>query len=80
MAEPVISDPEVHGPIKLDPTCQFIFLMSAGLWKNFADATGAETTVNADIAGLIAAEFSAQVDAVGDFDFLFPKPIQFRLP
>lgn len=37
--EPIIAEPDIHGGITIDETCQFLLLMSAGLYKSVEEAT-----------------------------------------
>lgn len=59
ISEPVISDPDIEETIELDTKCNFLLLMSDGVYRSLIDATGTEH-VNADIAGMVATEFSRQ--------------------
>ena len=58
-SSPVIVEPEVQGGIEIDNTRGFLILMSDGLYKSLEDATGTDH-VNADIASMVATEFSQQ--------------------
>ncbi|KAK7507282.1 hypothetical protein BaRGS_00001217 [Batillaria attramentaria] len=62
--EPVIAEPFVDGGIPVDDSCAFLIIMSDGLYEAFTDATGTER-VNADIAGMVATEFSQQTTLNG---------------
>ncbi|ESP01385.1 hypothetical protein LOTGIDRAFT_186175, partial [Lottia gigantea] len=57
--EPVIADPHVEGGIELDEGCRFLIVMSDGLYQSLEDASNCER-VNAEIASMVAAEFSMQ--------------------
>lgn len=50
--EPVIAEPDIIGGIALDETCQFLLLMSAGLYKSIEEATRTDQ-VNKYIAKLV---------------------------
>ncbi|KAL8600895.1 hypothetical protein ACOMHN_045032 [Nucella lapillus] len=62
--EPVIADPFVDGGIPVDDSCAFLIIMSDGLYESLNDATGTER-VNADIASMVATEFSMQTTLNG---------------
>ena len=64
--EPVIADPYVDGGIPVDDNCAFLILMSDGLYQSLTDATHTER-VNADIAMMVATEFSMQTTLNGTF-------------
>lgn len=54
----MIADPEITA-FDLDRTCNFLLLMSDGVYRSLIDATSTEH-VNADIAGMVALEFNKQ--------------------
>ncbi|XP_013386022.1 TGF-beta-activated kinase 1 and MAP3K7-binding protein 1 [Lingula anatina] len=58
VSEPVITEPEVCS-IQLDESCSFLILMTDGVYNTLVDATGTQH-VNADIASMVASEFSVQ--------------------
>uniref|UniRef100_A0A8D8S6T9 TGF-beta-activated kinase 1 and MAP3K7-binding protein 1 n=2 Tax=Cacopsylla melanoneura TaxID=428564 RepID=A0A8D8S6T9_9HEMI len=61
IGEPIISEPEIHGPIQLNDSCRFLMLMSKGLYKSLEEATGAGTEkVNKDLAQMAVEEFRRQ--------------------
>ncbi|XP_014676751.1 PREDICTED: TGF-beta-activated kinase 1 and MAP3K7-binding protein 1-like [Priapulus caudatus] len=62
--EPIIAEPEIHGGIPMDSSCCFLLLMSDGVFNSVIDATGTDQ-VNADIASMVAAEFSVQSTLFG---------------
>ncbi|XP_025089983.1 TGF-beta-activated kinase 1 and MAP3K7-binding protein 1-like isoform X2 [Pomacea canaliculata] len=62
--EPVIADPYVDGGIPVDENCAFLIIMSDGLYRALADATGTER-VNVEIAGMVITEFSQQTTLNG---------------
>ena len=49
----------MSGGIEIDSTCNFLILMSDGLYKSLEDATDTEH-VNADIVSMVAHEFAEQ--------------------
>ncbi len=57
--EPVIADPELQGGIPLDSSCQFLILMSSGVYLSLEDATGSDQ-VHRAISAIVASEFSQQ--------------------
>lgn len=59
ISEPVIAEPDLEAVIDIDSTCCFLLLMSDGVYRSLVDATDTEH-VNADIAGMVAAEFTRQ--------------------
>jgi len=59
VSEPVIAIPDLENPITLDESCNFLLLMSDGVYRSLFDATETEH-VNGDIAGIVAAEFPRQ--------------------
>ncbi|XP_067936727.1 TGF-beta-activated kinase 1 and MAP3K7-binding protein 1-like [Watersipora subatra] len=58
-SEPVIAEPDLEEPICIDSTCNFLLLMTDGVYRSLVDATDT-THVNADIAGMVASEFTRQ--------------------
>lgn len=62
--EPVIADPFVSKGIQLDETCNFLIIMSDGLYHALQDATGVET-INKEVASMVAAEFAIQTTLNG---------------
>lgn len=60
-SEPVISHPEIVGPIAVDPSCRFLVLMSGGLCKTLRDIYSHETNVvNREIVQIIVEQFRTQ--------------------
>jgi hypothetical protein len=57
---PLIAEPEIFGGFDIDPSCCFLALMSDGLYRTVYDAVGSDSQVNAEIAGIIAAQFESQ--------------------
>ncbi|KAK5644909.1 hypothetical protein RI129_006209 [Pyrocoelia pectoralis] len=62
--EPVIAEPEIIGGIPLDESCQFLLLMSAGLYKSIEEATRTDQ-VNKYIAQLVVEQFREQGTLTG---------------
>ncbi|KAK4875764.1 hypothetical protein RN001_012186 [Aquatica leii] len=62
--EPVISEPDIIGGIPLDETCQFLLLMSAGLYKSIEEATRTDQ-VNKYVAQLVVEQFREQGTLTG---------------
>ncbi|KAB0795309.1 hypothetical protein PPYR_08057 [Photinus pyralis] len=62
--EPVVAEPEIIGGIPLDESCQFLLLMSAGLYKSIEEATGTDQ-VNKYIAQLVVEQFREQGTLTG---------------
>jgi hypothetical protein len=56
----LIAEPEIFGGFDIDPSCCFLALMSDGLYRTVYDAVGSDSQVNAEIAGIIAAQFESQ--------------------
>lgn len=60
-AEPVISLPEIVGPIAIDNSCRFLVLMSGGLCKTMRDIYSNESNVvNREIIQFIVEQFRTQ--------------------
>lgn len=58
-SEPVISQPEIVGPIAVDESCRFLVLMSGGLCKTLRDIYSNETSiVNREIVQMIVEQVS----------------------
>lgn len=55
----MIAIPDLEDPIDLDPSCNFLLLMSDGVYRSLIDATSTDH-VSADIAGMVATEFARQ--------------------
>lgn len=62
--EPVVAEPEIIGGIPLDESCQFLLLMSAGLYKSIEEATGTDQ-VNKYVAQLVVEQFREQGTLTG---------------
>ncbi|KAK7111479.1 TGF-beta-activated kinase 1 and MAP3K7-binding protein 1-like [Littorina saxatilis] len=62
--EPVIADPFVEGGFPVDDSCAFLIIMSDGLYHSLTEATHTDR-VNADIAMMVATEFSMQTTLNG---------------
>jgi len=52
--------PEVFGGFDLDSSCCFLALLSDGMYRTIQDVTGPDQPVNAEIASIIATQFSLQ--------------------
>ena len=55
----MIAVPDLEEAIDIDGSCNFLLLMSDGVYRSLIDATDTEH-VNAEIAGYVATEFSRQ--------------------
>ncbi|XP_018336381.1 TGF-beta-activated kinase 1 and MAP3K7-binding protein 1-like [Agrilus planipennis] len=62
--EPVIAEADIIGGIPIDESCQFLLLMSAGLYKSIEEATRTEQ-VNKYIAQLCVEQFREQATLTG---------------
>lgn len=61
-SEPVLSTPEIVGPIPIDDSCRFLVLMSGGLCKTMQDIYSNETNiVNREIIRIIVDQVSVSV-------------------
>ena len=58
-SDPVIAIPDLEDPVDIDPTCNFLLLMTDGAYRSLVDATNTDR-VNADIASMVATEFARQ--------------------
>ena len=63
-SDPILSDPYVSEGIPLDESCQFLILMTDGLYTSLQDALGCNA-VNAEIASMVASEFQVQATLNG---------------
>lgn len=60
-AEPVLSQPEIIGPIPLDESCRFLVLVSGGLRKILHDIYATEAhNVNRELVQMIVEQFRTQ--------------------
>ncbi|XP_076459304.1 TGF-beta-activated kinase 1 and MAP3K7-binding protein 1-like isoform X2 [Babylonia areolata] len=75
--EPVIADPFVDGGTPVDDSCAFLIIMSDGLYQSLTDATNSER-VNADIASMVATEFSMQTTLNGVAQAVVDKVVRFH--
>lgn len=65
-SEPVISDPEIIGPISLDDSCRFLVLMSGGMCKTLHDIfPGKPNDINRSIIQTIVEQFRSQSTIAG---------------
>lgn len=59
-SSPLLAVPEVFGGIELDSSCCFLALLSDGMYRTIQDVIGLDRPVNAEIASIIATQFSLQ--------------------
>lgn len=60
-SEPILSQPEIVGPITVDASCRFLVLMSGGLCKTMCDIyTNELSVVNREIVQFIVEQFRIQ--------------------
>jgi len=59
-SSPLLAVPEVFGGIELDSSCCFLALLSDGMYRTVQDVIGSDRPVNAEIASIIATQFSLQ--------------------
>ncbi|XP_076366760.1 TGF-beta-activated kinase 1 and MAP3K7-binding protein 1-like isoform X2 [Tachypleus tridentatus] len=62
--EPVIAEPQIQGGIEIEISCQFLVLMSVGVYKSIEEATGT-SQVNEIIAEMVLEQFHVQSTLVG---------------
>ncbi|XP_014212865.1 TGF-beta-activated kinase 1 and MAP3K7-binding protein 1-like [Copidosoma floridanum] len=62
--EPIIAEPEVHGGIEIDESCEFLLLMSRGLYKSLEEATGTDQ-VNKELTLMAVEQFEIQSTLTG---------------
>ncbi|XP_022253680.1 TGF-beta-activated kinase 1 and MAP3K7-binding protein 1-like [Limulus polyphemus] len=62
--EPVIAEPQIQGGIEIDKSCQFLVLMSVGVYKSIEEATGT-SQVNEIISEMVLEQFHMQSTLVG---------------
>ncbi|XP_041985448.1 TGF-beta-activated kinase 1 and MAP3K7-binding protein 1-like [Aricia agestis] len=60
-SEPVLAEPEIHGPIPLDESCRFLVLVSAAVYKRIQEVKGYEQT-NKQLVQTIVENFRKQTD------------------
>ncbi|XP_057652313.1 TGF-beta-activated kinase 1 and MAP3K7-binding protein 1-like [Diorhabda carinulata] len=73
--EPIISQPDIHGGIKLDESSRFLLLMSAGLYKSIEEATGTDQ-VNKYIAHCVVEQFREQATLTGVAQAVVDKAVR----
>lgn len=61
-SEPIIAEPEIHGPIALDESCRFLVLVSAGVYKRIQEVRGSSEQTNKQLAQIIVENFRKQTD------------------
>jgi len=59
-SSPLLAVPEVFGGFELDSSCCFLALLSDGMYRTVQDVIGPDRPVNAEIASIIATQFSLQ--------------------
>lgn len=65
-SEPVLSVPEIVGPIKMDESCRFLILMSKGLCKTLVDIFEMESSlVNKEVVKIAVEYFRSQTTLMG---------------
>jgi len=57
-SSPLLAVPEVFGGFELDSSCCFLALLSDGMYRTVQDVIGPDRPVNAEIASIIATQFS----------------------
>lgn len=76
-SEPVISQPEIIGPIPLDDSCRFLVLLSGGLRKILHDIYPNEAhVVNREIVQMIVEQFRTQSTLSGVSQSVVHKVVQ----
>lgn len=76
-SEPVISQPEIVGPIAIDGSCRFLVLMSGGLCKTMGEIYPKElNNVNRKIVGCIVEQFRTQSTLSGVSQSVVHKLVQ----
>lgn len=76
-SEPVISQPEIIGPIPLDDSCRFLVLLSGGLRKILHDIYPNEAhIVNREIVQMIVEQFRTQSTLSGVSQSVVHKVVQ----
>lgn len=76
-SEPVISQPEIIGPIPLDDSCRFLVLLSGGLRKILHDIYPNEShVVNREIVQMIVEQFRTQSTLSGLSQSVVHKVVQ----
>ncbi|KAJ8941837.1 hypothetical protein NQ318_005120 [Aromia moschata] len=73
--EPIIAEPDIHGGIPLDESCQFLLLMSAGLYKSIEEATGTNE-VNRYITQCVVEQFREQATLTGVAQAVVDKAVR----
>lgn len=64
--EPILSDPDVIGPISLDDQCRFLLLLSSGLCKVLTQLFSEDLNVaNKEIVSLVVQQLNRQSTLVG---------------
>lgn len=64
--EPILSEPEVVGPIVLDDSCRFLLLLSGGLCKALSELFSHDLNiVNKELVQICIAQFNKQSTLVG---------------
>lgn len=62
---PILSDPEIVGPISIDDTCRFLILMSKGLCKTLIDIFDADSSrINKEIVQMTVEQFRTQTNLI----------------
>jgi len=59
-SSPLLAVPEMFGSVELDSSCCFLALLSDGMYRTVQDVIGPDRPVNAEIASIIATQFSLQ--------------------
>ncbi|XP_032523505.2 TGF-beta-activated kinase 1 and MAP3K7-binding protein 1-like [Danaus plexippus] len=61
-SDPVIAQPEIHGPIKLDESCRFLVLVTAGVYKRLQEVKGGIEQTNKQLSQLVVENFRKELD------------------
>lgn len=76
-SEPVVSQPEIIGPISLDESCRFLVIMSSGLCKAMHDIyPGKPNDINRSLVQLIVEQFRSQSTLAGVSQSVVHKIVQ----
>ncbi|CAG9862657.1 unnamed protein product [Phyllotreta striolata] len=75
LQEPITAQPDIHGGITLDESSRFLLLMSAGLYKSIAEATGTDQ-VNKYIAQCVVDQFREQATLTGVAQAVVDKAVR----
>lgn len=63
---PVLSEPEIVGPIPVDGSCRFLILMSKGLCKTLTDIFESDSSkINKEIVQMSVEQFRSQTNLMG---------------